>query len=104
MNKETEKKVIRWRLRQGELYGKITTDFDPRGVVVFTPNVEEASTWACEYHAKLIVDRTRQVQEWVRRSSLAGWAKFERLMVLTAPAYESFELTPAEALELAANR
>lgn len=98
---EKDKKIVRYRLRQGTRYGKITTNFDERGVVVFVDDAAQASSWACEYHAKLIVERTLQVQAWVKRSSLADWPKFKPLWELKEPSYEPFELTPAEAMELA---
>jgi hypothetical protein len=95
------KKVTRYRVKQGERWAKITTDFDERGVLVFTDDIAQASSWACEYHASLIVARTQRVQEWVRRSELAGWKKFEPLLELKAPSYEPVEVTPAEAAEMA---
>lgn len=95
------KPVIRWRIKQGDLYGKISHNFDSRGVIVLTPNKDEASTWACEYHATLAVKRTFELQTSVKRSALADWPKFKPLWALAAPSYESFELTPAEAMELA---
>lgn len=94
------KKIIRWRVRQGDLFGFVTRDFDSRGVIVLTPDVAKASSWTCEYHASLVVARTHEVQKWVRRSALADWPKFAPLMKVEALTYESFELTPAEAVEL----
>lgn len=93
--KKQPKPVIRYRVRKGARFTKITHDFDMAGVdgvLAITSDEALADTFPNAYIAKLAIMRTERVQAWVKGSTLASWAKFKPLLEVTDLTIEPVEI------------
>lgn len=87
------KTAKRFRVKIGDSYAALSTDFHEKGVFVKCHGVQYATEFKRNVDAGNAIHRTLERKKEIEESMHVGWAKFDPLRYEETPTVEEYEIT-----------